>query len=72
MLDHVAIQPSTRGVRVVGALLVAVLALVPLAGARGSHSRCRATALSAEQDPQPTIRRRTPGLNHEYLQRELR
>ncbi len=78
MLDHVALQPPTRGLRTLAAVVLAALALAPFASAPVARSHCvRATTSHATTAPAPehvreTIRRRTPGLNLEYLQRELR
>ena len=78
MLENLASEPSTRGLRVVGTLLIAVLALLPFSSAPDSHTRCVPVTSSLDRprfeqlydryDP-PQLRRRTLGLNQHYLQR---
>lgn len=82
MLDPVALQPPARSLRTLAAFVLAALALAPLARAPVSRTHCErattpqwtpATTMSPAPDhPRATLHRRTPGLNLEYLQRELR
>ncbi len=71
MVENLAIAPSTRGLRVIGALVAGALALVPFVDTQPTPAP-RPCALGATEFRDHAVtRRRTHGVSPRYLTRTL-
>jgi hypothetical protein len=72
MLERAAIAAPTRGPTILGALVIAGLALLPLMRLAGPGPQAVPCAVHSVHPPHATtIRTRSPGLNPRYMTRTL-